>query len=310
MNKQFYKIYSFVFCSLLLILSCTKETSFESGNLFGSAEGTLKDSTGNCQGISIKGQYVMDSVLTDSNYVTITATITKPGNYKIYSDTVNGFWFRDSAFVLTAGVKTFKLKGYGKPILPKTANFTVLFNASACLFSITVTTTAGGGGGGNTPTAPSGDYFPITPNSNWTYDYTSNPPDTIRYTSKNFTATVNNKVYRIFTTNLGDTLAYRKDSLQGEYFAYSRFANDSRPLDYKFLDDKLPVNSFWETDTISTVALGFPTTYKIRFTIDAKNASYIINGNALDSVIKVKQEVFIQVPGGLFTKDTRSTFYT
>ncbi|MBC7650486.1 MAG: hypothetical protein H7101_01910, partial [Deinococcales bacterium] len=46
------------------------------------------------------------------------------------------------------------------------------------------------------------------------------------------------------------------------------------------------------------------------FTIDAKNASYIINGNALDSVIKVKQEVFIQVPGGLFTKDTRSTFYT
>ena len=85
MSKQFYKIYLFVFCSLLLIVSCTKETSFESGSLFGSAEGTLKDTAGNCQGISIKGQYVMDSVLTDSNYVTITATITKSGNYKIYT---------------------------------------------------------------------------------------------------------------------------------------------------------------------------------------------------------------------------------
>ena len=309
MNKQFSKIYFLVLSGLLLIISCTKETSFETGSILGSAEGTLKDSAGNCQSITINGQYVMDSVLTDSNYVTITATITKPGNYKIYSDTVDGFWFRDSAFVLTSGVQTFKLKGYGKPILPNTANFTVLFNSSACLFSIKVTATPVSGGGGTTTTAPSGDYFPTTTNSNWTYNY--RVADTVRYTCTNFIATINNKAYKVFTTTLRDTLVYRKDSLQGEYFTYSRFASDSRFIDFKFLDDKLPLNSFWETDTLSTTAtLGFRVTYKVRFTIDAKNASYTFNGNALDSVIKVRQDAYIQVPGSLYTKDTSSTSYT
>lgn len=307
MNKQSNQIYFLIFSCLLLIISCTKETSFETGGVFGSADGTLKDSVGNCQGVIVKGQYVMDSVLTDSNYVSVTASITKPGIYKIYSDTVNGFWFRDSAYVLTSGLQTFKLKGYGKPILPKTTNFTVLFNASACLFSITVTSTPTGGGG-TTPTAPSGDYFPTTTNSNWTYNYTTT--DTVRYTCTNLLATINNKVYKVFTTTLRDTLIYRKDSLQGEYFTYSSFAKDSRFIDFKFLDDKLPVNSFWETDTLSTTISGFRATYKIRFTIDAKNAAYTINSNALDSVIKVRQEVFIQVPGGLYTKDTTNTSYT
>ena len=307
MSKQFFRIYLLVFSSLLLILSCTKETSVENGVIFGLAEGTLKDSVGNCQGITIIGQYVMDSVMTDSNYVTVTANITKAGNYKIYSDTVNGFWFRDSAFVLTTGLRTFKLKGYGKPILPNTANFTVFFNSSACLLSIKVTNTPISGGG-TTPTVPSGDYFPTTTNSNWTYNYTA--ADTVRYTSTNFIATINNKVYNVFTTSLGDTLVYRKDSLKGEYYTYSRFANDSRFIDFKFLDDKLPVNSFWETDTLSTAAFGTRVTYKVRLTIDTKNASYTINGNTLDSVIKVRQETLIRDPGGLYTKDTANISYT
>jgi hypothetical protein len=308
MIKQFNKISLLVLSSLLLIISCTKETSLETGNIFGLAEGTLKDSAGNCQGVTINGQYVMDSVLKDSNYVTVTATITKPGNYKIYSDTVNGFWFRDSAFVLTSGVQIFKLKGYGKPILPIKANFTVLFNSSACLFSITVAASTSSGGGGITPIVQLGDYFPTTTNSNWTYNYSAT--DTVRYTSTNLLSTINSKVYNIFSTTLGDTLVFRKDTFQGEYFTYGRFRNDSRFIDFKFLDDRLPLNSFWETDTLSTSAMGLRVTYKIRFTIDAKNASYTINGNALDSVIKVRQEGFFQVFGGLYAKDTTNTSFT
>ncbi len=302
MSKQFNKIYFILFSGMLLLLACAKETSFETGNLYGTAQGTLKDSVGNCQGVTINGIYAVDTVLTDSNYVSVIATITTPGLYKIYTDTVNGFWFRDSAYVLTTGTKTFKLKGYGKPILPIASNFTVFFNTSYCLFSITPTGTGGGssGGGGTGVTAPSGDYFPITTNSNWTYDNTL-LADTVRYTCTNINGTAGGKTYRLFVTTQSDSLLYRKDSLQGNYYQYGAFFDSSTVFEYKFLDDKLPLNSSWETQEFQAISMGVTYTLKVRFTIDAKNASYSINGNNIDSVFKIRQDVLQKQTGGLFS---------
>lgn len=303
MSKQFNKIYLIVFGSLLFALACSKESSFENGSgLGGSASGSLKDSVGNCMGIVIKGTYAVDTVLVDSNYVTVTATISSAGKYKIYTDTVNGFWFRDSAYVLIAGTQTFKLKGYGKPILPIASNFTVFFNTSYCLFSITPTGTGGtSGGGGNGVTAPSGDYFPISANSNWTYDNTQ-LTDTVKYTctNSNIIRTAIGQTYRLFLNNKNDSLLYRKDSLQGNYYRYGSFFDSSTVFEYKFLDDKLPLNSFWETQEFQTISLGVTYTVKVRFTIDAKNASFSINGNNIDSVFKIRQEVLQKQTGGLF----------
>lgn len=310
MSKYFNKTIILLFCGVMLVLACSKETSFELGTGGTVAAGTLKDSSGNCQSFSIKGSYVVDSTLTDSNYIVVTATITQGGTYKIYSDTANGYWFKDSSYVLNAGVQTFKLKGYGKPILPLTSVFTVYFNTSYCLLSVTATGTpsSGGGGGGTTVTSPSGDYYPTTVGSNWTYyDLTG---DSLTVTCSNFTTTIASKTYKIFISDQGDTTAYRKDSLQGEYYTYGTFAGDSRLIEYKFLDDKVALNSFWETDTLSTNTFGLPITYKIRFTIDAKNTQYTINGNVLDSVIKVKQEVLAQVTPGLFTIQSAGTTYS
>ncbi len=305
MSKYFNKVSVLFFIIIVLIVACTKESSYESGSSTSSvATGTLKDSLGNCQNIAIKGNYVVDTVLTDSNYVVVTATITKPGNYKIYTDTVNGFWFRDSAYILTSGTQTFKLKGYGKPILPLTSNFTVYFNSSYCLFSIAVSSMSSTGG---TVTTPSGDYFPTTTNSNWTYDKSA---DTVRYTCTPYIATINSKPYKLFVTSQSDSFLYRKDSLIGEYYTYGTFFSDSRFIEYKFLDDKLPLNSFWETDTLSTSSIGFPITYKIRFSVDAKNVPYTINGNIFDSVIKIRQEILVKNPGGLYSIQSAYTSYT
>lgn len=289
------------------MLACSKETSFESGTGITAATGTLKDSSGNCQGISVVGSYVVDSTLNDSNYLVVTATITKGGTYKIYSDTANGYWFKDSAYILTPGTQTFKLKGYGKPILPLTSVFTIYFNTSYCLLSVTATGTPSSGGG-STVTSPSGNYFPTTTGSNWTYyDLTG---DSLTVTATNFTATIASKTYKVFISDQGDTTIYRKDSLQGEYYTYGTFAGDSRLIEYKFLDDKIALNSFWETDTLTTsLFLGIPSTYKIRFTIDAKNTQYTINGNVIDSVIKVKQELLAQQPGGLYSIIPTGTTY-
>ena len=310
MGKHLTKIHLFIFSLVLLIVGCAKETSFESGNLFGLAQGSLKDSMGNCQNIAIKGTYVVDTVLIDSNYVTVTATILSAGRYKIYTDTVNGFWFRDSAYVLTAGTQTFKLKGFGKPTLPIASNFTVFFNTSFCLFSITPT---GGGSnvGGGGLTSPSGDYFPTTANSNWTYD-NSGLNDTVRYTCTSLTGTVasTGKTYKVFTTSQADTFLYRKDSLQGNYYQYGAFYDSSTVFEFKFLDDKLPLNSFWETQEFTATSGGVTSTLKVRFTIDAKNISYTINGSNLDSVIKVRQETLLKDATGLYTILTGYTQYT
>ena len=312
MGKHFNKIHLFIFGIAVLIIGCAKETSFETGNPFGLAQGSLKDSMGNCQNIIIKGNYAVDTVMNDSNYVTVTATILSAGKYKIYTDTVNGFWFRDSAYVLTAGMQTFKLKGFGKPILPIASNFTVFFNTSFCLFSITPTGTGFTGGGGGV-TSPSGDYFPTTVNSNWTYN-NSGLNDTVRYTCTNLTGTVasTGKTYKVFATSQADTLFYRKDSLQGNYYQYGAFFDSSTVFEFKFLDDKLPLNSFWETQEFTATSGGVTDTLKVRFTIDAKNTSFTINTKVYDSVIKVRQEVLKKEKssGGLFTILSGYTQYT
>ena len=302
MSKYFNKI-SFLFLGItLFIVACTKESSYESGlGIYSTAAGTLKDSLGNCQNITINGTYLVDTVMTDSNYVVVTANITTPGNYKIYTDTVNGFWFRDSAYILGTGTQTFKLKGYGKPILPLTSNFTVYFNTSYCLFSVPLGTSG-------TVVSATGDFFPTTVNSNWTYQ--SLLGDTVKYTCTNYNVTILGKTYKVFTSNKNDTAIYRKDSLQGNYYTYGTFAADSRLIEYKFLDDKVALNSFWESDTLSTSTFGFPITYKIRFTIEAKNLPYTVNGNVFNNVIKVKQEVLIQASPGLFTVQSSETTYS
>ncbi len=83
---------------VLWTFSCQKEYSFEAGKS-SNAIGTLQDSTGNCQKIIINGNYIKDVILTKDNFVTAFANITMGSRYVIYSDTVNGYWFRDSGTV-------------------------------------------------------------------------------------------------------------------------------------------------------------------------------------------------------------------
>ncbi|MGV3594678.1 MAG: hypothetical protein ACO1NK_05500, partial [Sediminibacterium sp.] len=80
-------------CTVLLIVSCQKELSVEGKGLKGAAQGSLTDSSGNCKDADVRGEYVIDQPLTDSNYIVIKVNFTLQGKYKIYSDTVNGMWF-------------------------------------------------------------------------------------------------------------------------------------------------------------------------------------------------------------------------
>ena len=121
----------------MLLIACRKSYSYERGikETF-IAKGTLLDSTGNCQKILVNGNYLKDTILNNKNFIKVQANIIATGKYIIYSDTVNGIWFRDSGFVSSKGLQSFTLKGFGTPLSPIESNFVAHFDSSLCNFTV------------------------------------------------------------------------------------------------------------------------------------------------------------------------------
>lgn len=135
--KRITAIVSLIILIVFYIIACKKESSLETGNNSGGiAVGSLLDSAGNCQQIIVKGNYQVDNILTDSNYLLIKLNIINRGKFKINSDSSNGFWFSDSGYTISTGIQTVKVKGYGKPLLPIITTKTVGFDSTFCEFTI------------------------------------------------------------------------------------------------------------------------------------------------------------------------------
>ena len=300
--------------AVLFFWACQKEVSKEGTGLGGIAQGSLTDVSGVCKNAEVKGDYVIDQDLTADNYVMVEVDFTLQGKYKIYSDTVNGMWFIDSGFALTTGPTTVKLKGYGKPILPNTADFVFTFNNSFCAFSVTTSITGGSGGTNN-------DYFPNTLNSNWTYEYIPKMG-----TVDNFKATVtaksvffDNKVFKEFSTeSLGIAYYFSKDNA-GNYYALSTtefdymFVFDEIPntfISYPFLKDNVAVGTTWESAEYGKVKVGSEVgVSKAVFTIMGKGISYSVLGTNYPDVISVKRNIQFKPDGGSYRSLIEGTSY-
>ena len=294
-----------VFC---IFMACKKEFSIENGGFGGAAQGELVDSLGNCKSSTVMGDYKVDTALVPtSNYVLINVNFTAQGKYKIYTDTINGMWFLDSGFAISTGANVIKLKGYGKPILPKTTTFTIYFNNNVCSFSVSVNGSASGGsgGGGN---GTGGDYFPTTVGSTWTYQYIPKlgTIDTFKVTVAQGQVTRDTLSYAQFGTSLMDTFYFAKDG-KGTYYSLSTvdfdytFLFDSVPnffISYPFLKESANVGDSWQTSEYGTVKLVTGTTKeygkaKAVFTIVSKNTNpYTVAGKTYSNVIDVKREIF------------------
>lgn len=136
------KYLAIVLGSIFLFAGCQKEYSFETGLTGSLASGSLQSAQGDCQPIVVNGEYIQDTVLTDSNSVTVQVNISSPGVYRITTDTVNGFYFKDSGFVSTTGLQSFTLKAEGTPILEQATTFAVTFDSTFCFFQVDVTAQA------------------------------------------------------------------------------------------------------------------------------------------------------------------------
>lgn len=128
--------YLFLF-SCILLITCQKEISFENGAP--SKGSLLNDSTGNCYPKTVNGSYVAgDSLKADINTILVTVNVTTVGSYTIFSDTVNGYWFRGTGTFSHTGTNSITLKGYGTPVAQGVNNFLIVYDSSACNVAVTV----------------------------------------------------------------------------------------------------------------------------------------------------------------------------
>lgn len=140
-----FKYSAIVIATFFLFAGCQKEFSLDDDGIFKNpAAGSLKNASGDCFPVTVKGNYLSDSVITDSNYVIVQVNFSSTGSYDISTDTSNGFSFHASGNTPGGGLQNIILKGTGKPILAQPTNFSVTFDTSVCTFSIAVSDSAGG----------------------------------------------------------------------------------------------------------------------------------------------------------------------
>lgn len=137
MRKYYFLILPFLIGSFLFgATSCQKDYSYEGGSFSSMALGSLTDSLGDCSKMSINGFYNADVAFTANNYITVEANINAAGNYNLFTDTVNGYYFKGSGSIGSVGIQSIKLLAYGKPLAAVPSLFTLHFISSICHFTI------------------------------------------------------------------------------------------------------------------------------------------------------------------------------
>ena len=123
---------------LMTMTTCQKEVSFENGTNL-SHGSLLDDGTGDCLPKTVNGTYVAGNALVaTTNTIDLAVNVTKTGNYTIYSDTVQGYYFRATGVFSAVGSNQVTLKGFGTPTASGVHNFLIVYDSSACSVAVTV----------------------------------------------------------------------------------------------------------------------------------------------------------------------------
>jgi hypothetical protein len=91
-----------------------------------------------CSHVDISGSYKKDTTLTAANTIAIDVTVAQTGNWKCFTDTVNGVWFDGSGAFTATGQQTITLQAHGKPTKDGQNSFEIHANVNSCSFVLTV----------------------------------------------------------------------------------------------------------------------------------------------------------------------------
>lgn len=301
--------------ALFLFTACSKELSREGEGPIvelpvdpgndgqGTGSGQLVGNGGSCD-ISVLGAYGRGLATDTSNYALAKINFTATGTYIISSDTLNGVYFRGTGDITAAGVATVRLNANGTPTNAGPFSYQLSWKGSECSFTIEVFEVVPEG---------SGDYFPMTANSNWSYassDPNALPEDTLLQVSTGLTGTLpDGTIFNLFTTNYGFP------DLDSSY--YRKAANDYRELgdvdavgvsaaalidDFVFLRDDQPVGTKWETQLLEGPAVSGSGTVRTKRTFEliSRGGRVAVNQKIYLNVIKIATAQVVQNTSGGF----------
>ena len=134
------KRYSLYFMLCLLYLSCSKEHSFEQGQV---SSGLLSsDGAGNCGPVTVTGTFTAREAIPSNSYAEVTVIVKSLGSYSIQTDTVNGYSFSTSGYFSDTGTVNVRLNAHGTPAQQGINQFAVTYDSSICEFEVTVNSNA------------------------------------------------------------------------------------------------------------------------------------------------------------------------
>jgi hypothetical protein len=304
-----------VFLTILILCSCSKDYSYESGF----AEGDIiKDPAGNCASTKVNGNYVVNIDVDTSNYLELQLNFVKAGAFIVKSDTVNGYYFRSANFVANTGVITIKLKANGKPLVVGVNKFKIKFDKSECEVSITVL---------NVPPPPSniftidcsniivaGNYFATVPLSNANkvalqisasragpYSFTTNIVNGVSFTASGIFPAAGTYMIDLLASTTNNPTAATPTGAPAVYTIVGGITPCTFSIDYAAAPVAFTVNC--STILVSgTFAATIPlnSTNKITVSVNSASAgSYNITTNKVNGIIFGASGVFLSA--GVYT---------
>jgi hypothetical protein len=123
---------------LIMTMGCQKEESFEVGNK--PSDGSLlSEVSGDCLPKTVNGTYVAaEPLVPATNTITVSVNVKETGVYTVYTDTVNGYFFRATGVFVTLGTNTVTLRSNGTPFSAGVNNFVVNYDGTSCDIAVTV----------------------------------------------------------------------------------------------------------------------------------------------------------------------------
>jgi len=134
--------------SLLVLIGCQKEKSFESGNGGGMGSGgtsvfTLVPAGGNCSDAMTTGTFVAGTAVLATDFVIVTVDVTKVGTWSYNTGTVNGLSFSGSGTFTATGNQPIALQASGTPTAAENTTFPLNIGGVSCNFAIIVNPVSG-----------------------------------------------------------------------------------------------------------------------------------------------------------------------
>jgi hypothetical protein len=257
------------------------------------ASGTTGGEGGSCTPFNILGTYQQGVSLNSSNQVQVQLNVTTPGYYEIVTNLIDGISFSGTGTLTSTGAQIITLTGSGTPVSSGTQNYTVTFGTSSCTFNVNVLPAV----------ITSGDYFPLTLNSNWSYNLEGGTSsDSIHSQLIGYSPTFGSNNYSTIalyqppSSQALDSFYYRKPG--GDYYEYVNFSkiipfNQPVSGEFIFLKDNVASGSTWNSPNISGTIGGVNVSGYITMTVLAKAIPVSIGPFNFPDVIEMKYEYYI-----------------